>query len=68
MVNRPDRNEAQIRGGRARIGAAGIDGQVRCGVATLAVDQDEGVVRAQTAQGGGEGQGGGVGAISLGVE
>ena len=68
VVDGPDGDEAEVRGRRALIGAARVDGEVGRGVATLAVDQDQRVIGVQAAQRRRQGQRRGVRAVALGVE
>jgi hypothetical protein len=67
VVDRGQRDEVQV-GGRAALIGAAQDGQVGRAVTALAVQQDQGVVGADAAQLGRQGQGGGVAAEGLGVE
>jgi len=50
VVDRVDRDEAEVSRRRARVRAAAVDREVRGGMAALAVDQHQGIVRTQTPQ------------------
>ena len=68
VVDRPDRDQAEVHRRRSGVGIAAVDGEVRGGVAALAIDQHQRVVGVEPAQGGLDGQGRRIGAILLKVE
>ena len=68
VVDGADGDEAEVGGRTARVDRAGVDHQVGAVMAALAVHQHQGVVRAQAAQVGFDGQGRDIAARGLNVQ